>query len=191
MQAAWIDAYNKETDSRKRAEILAREAAAHGTERAYEIRKELFDLRYDKKNGQEVDYFIRGYVHLQSLDRRVFLPGEKRRVRKGLDEVLADWQVERCESYGEEGRAALADELFNMTLLYIRLCEQDKMYNAVLLGLGSISQQSRAAKIALEIDRMTREIPERLGATEELKPFIKAARAALAYKLPEEAAAIG
>ena len=190
MQPAWIGEYKREIDRGKRAAILVREKEEHGAETSYEIREKLFECRYDMKDGHELDYFIRGWMNMHALERQRFFIGEQRRVRKELDGIRKDWQFDLCAQYGEEGAEALYDELFNMTLLYIYFCESDSMYNSVLLGLGRMSEAKRKRKIALEVDKLTREIPEKVGATEELDVFIRAAKDALAYRFPEEAKAI-
>ncbi len=187
MEAAWIAEYKRETDRERRLAILQREEGAHGHEEEYEIRKKLHEARYDRIKGQDVDYFIRGYVDLQALKRRVFLPGEKKRIRREIQSVKALWQFPLCEEYGETGRQALYDELYNMILFYMELCERDKMFNAILLGLGHISHEKRVDKIAEEIREMTGTIPERIGVQEELRIFTEAAADAFRAKYPSDA----
>ena len=186
MDAAWIAEYKKETDRNRRKLILEREKEEHSGEPEFEIREKLWNARYDRKNGQDIDYGIRGWVNLQSAKRRVHLPGELKRLRREIDGVKSDWQFPLCSEYGEAGEKALYDELFNITLFYFDLCERDKTYNSVVLGLGHISDERRAAKIAKEIREITVVIPEQLKITEELEPFIKAAREAFIYKFPGE-----
>ncbi|MCR5487552.1 MAG: hypothetical protein K6F35_08460 [Lachnospiraceae bacterium] len=186
MEAAWIAEYRRETDRNRRKEILNRVGEDQGETEEYLIRKELYDARYHKQNGQDVDHFIRGWIDLQSLKRRVYLPGEKKRIRKELDGILQCWQFPLCRKHGEAGEKALYDELFNLTYFYMELCERDKMYNAVLLGLGHITDERRTDKIAAEIREMTVQIPEKLEIQEEFSPFIKAARDAFLARFPAE-----
>ena len=185
MDAAWIAEYKKETDRERRRKILEREKEAHEGEPEYEIRRKLWDGRYDKKNGQAIDYGIRGWVNLQGLKRRVYLPGESKRLAKEVEGIKKDWQFDLCREYGEAGEKALSDELFNLSLFYFDLCERDKTYNSVVLGLGHISDERRAVKIAKEIKEITEVIPESLNITEELGVFIRAAKEALIYRYPE------
>lgn len=189
MDAAWISEYKKETDRERRLKILEREKEAHEGEPEYEVRRKLWDGRYDKKNGQAVDYGIRGWVNLQALKRRVYLPGESKRLRKEIDSIKDDWQFRLCGEYGDVGEKALSDELFNLTLFYFDLCERDKTYNSVVLGLGHISDERREVKIAKEVHEITEIIPESLNITEELAVFIDAAKEALIYRYPDTAKA--
>ena len=190
MDAAWIAEYKKETDRARRKAILDREREAHGGTPEFEIREKIWKARYDKKKGMNIDYGIRGWVNLQSAKRRIYLPGEKTRLRREIDGIKNDWQFPLCAEYGEVGEKALYDELFNISLFYFDLCEKDKTYNSVLLGLGHISDERRSVKIAKEVKEITETIPENLGITEEFAPFINAAKEALRYKFPEDAADI-
>ncbi|MBQ9550225.1 MAG: hypothetical protein IJU87_05370 [Lachnospiraceae bacterium] len=187
MDAAWIAEYKKETDRERRHRILEREKEAHEGEPEYEVRRKLWEGRYDKKNGQAIDYGIRGWVNLQGLKRRVYLPGESKRLEKEIEAIKKDWQFDLCGEYGEVGEKALHDELFNLSLFYFDLCEKDKTYNSVVLGLGHITDERRVVKIAREVREITEIIPESLDVTEELAAFINAAREALVYKYPETA----
>ncbi|MCR5108815.1 MAG: hypothetical protein K6B28_11715 [Lachnospiraceae bacterium] len=179
MEAVWTYEYRRETDRKKRKEILKnREAESPGSSDV-EIRQKLWEKRYDKKNGYDIDYFIRGLVNLQSLKRRVYLPGEKKRLKKEIESIKKDWQFAECEAYGETGANALYDELYNMTLLYIEICQRDKVYNSVLWGIGHISKEKQEQKIIDEIHEIAETIPEKIEAGEELDPFKKAALDAL------------
>jgi len=186
MDAAWISEYKKETDRSRRWIILEREREEHSDDPEFEIREKLWKARYDKKNGMDIDYGIRGWMNLQSTKRRLYLPGERKRLRKEIDGVKADWQFPLCGEYGETGDRALYDELFNISLFYFDICERDKTYNSIVLGLGHISDERRADKIAREVKEMTVTIPGTLEITGELAPFIKAAQDAFRYKFPNE-----
>ena len=118
MDAAWISEYKREIDRERRRRILEREKEAHGGEPEYEIRKKIWEARYDKKNGQNVDYGIRGWVNFQSMKRRIYMPGESKRLRKEIEGVKKDWGFDLCREYGEAGEKALLDELFNIALFY-------------------------------------------------------------------------
>ena len=187
MEAAWTFEYRRETDRARRRDILERVRKEYPDDKGVEIRQRLWDARYDNKNGYDVDYFIRGFINLQSLKRRVYLPGEKRRLRREIESIKKDWQFAECLSYGETGANALYDELFNMTLLYIELCRRDKTYNSVLWGLGHIAEDKQTQKVINEIKEIAEAIPAKVEAKEELEPFPKAAMDALRSAYPNEA----
>ncbi len=186
MEAAWTFEYKRETDRNRRRSILDRVIGEYPDSKEAEIRQKLWDARYDKKNGYDIDYFIRGFVNLQSLKRRIYLPGEKKRMRKEIEGIKKDWQYDLCATYGEAGENALHDELYNMTLLYIELCKKDKVYNSLLWGLGHISQTKQAKKIVEEIYEVAEDIPAKIEASDDFRPFTKAALDALRSVYPEE-----
>lgn len=189
MDAAWVAEYKRETDRRRRMEILKRaEEEVPENDPALSLRKAIYEKRYDKRGDQDIDYYIRGWITLEGLQRRVYLPGEKKRVRREIDGILSDWQFPLCREYGEVGEKALYDELFNMTLFYMEICERDKTYNSVLLGLGKIKENRRVEKIAKELFQNIKTIPEKLGIEEEIQPFQKAAADAFRYKYPSDSA---
>ena len=188
MEAAWTFEYRRETDRTRRADILKRAAAEDLADKSVEIRQKLFDARYDNKNGYDIDYFIRGFVNLQSLKRRVYLPGEKKRLRREVEGIKKDWQFDLCASYGETGARALHDELYNLTLLYIELCKRDKTYNSILWGMGHIGENKQTNKIIVEINEVAGNIPSKVDAEDELRPFTEAAMEALRSVYPNETA---
>ncbi|MBQ9443499.1 MAG: hypothetical protein K6E90_00565 [Lachnospiraceae bacterium] len=186
MEAAWISEYKRETDYKRRRAILDREKEEHGEEKEFEVREKIWQNRYGKKNGMDIDYGIRGWVNLMSVKRRIYLPGEKKRIRREIDGIKKDWQFDLREEYGEAGEAAVYDELFNTALFYFDLCEKDKTYNSVVLGLGHITDEHRVGKIRKEVKEITQVIPDALGVTGELEPFIKATQEAFRFKYPSE-----
>ncbi len=191
MDAAWIAEYRRETDRNRRRAILDREEADRPSDAAIELRRKLWAGRYEEKKGQEIDIGIRGWVELMGMKRRIYLPGEKNRIRRDLDEIKRDWQFALCEEYGEIGERALYDELFNVALLYMELCDRDRTYNSVFLGLGHISEKRRVEKIRSELREMAMEIPETLKIREELSVFTRAVQDAFAYRYPAEAGLSG
>ncbi|MCR5746983.1 MAG: hypothetical protein K6G03_04690 [Lachnospiraceae bacterium] len=185
MEASWTFEYKRETDRAKRKEILERAKAEYPDGKDVEIRERLWGLRYDVKNGYEVDYFIRGFINLQALKRNTKLPGEKNRKLKEIEYIKKDWQFELCRDYGETGENALYDELFNTTLLYIDFCKKDRNYNSILLGIGRIAEDRQRMKIINEIYEVAETIPENIGVKDLLQPFSKAAKEALGFEYPD------
>ncbi len=186
MDNTWFLEYRNETDHLRRAEML-KKAEAEGADEAVELRRKIYEARYDEKKGQRVDYFIRGLVNFKSLRRRIYFPGEKKLMRRDVDNVERDWQFPLCAKHGEVGERALYDELYNLTLFYMEICERDKMYNSVFLGLFSISQERREQKIGEDLYETSITIPEKLGVKEELRLFSKAVYDAYLYRYPSEA----
>ena len=187
MQEPWQAEYKRITDRKKRLEILEAERETSGDTPAFQVREKFFQGRYDRKDGQDLDYGIRGLMNLLIYNKRTILPLEKRRVQRELEKILSDLQFETAEAFGEDGAEALSDELFNTVLFYIELCESDRTYNSLILGLGQIKEETRTDKIFREIVDLSRFIPQKLHAEDRLSPLSKAAVEAFCFKYPQEA----
>lgn len=161
------------TERGRRREILDRMIQLEGETEENLLRRSIMDGRYAEKNGQELDYFIRGWMILTSLRSQFW---GKRSMRKDAREALECWQMDRAAD--ETGRRAIGGELYNMTRLYIELCGSDRNYNSYLWGLGRISEERRNSKIEEELVRQTETIPEKLGMREEFALFRESAQRA-------------
>ena len=100
--------------------------------------------------------------------------GEKKRQRE-REKILKDWNFALAEQYGQEGQEALYQELHNMTELYLTICQDDKAYSSMILGLGKMNKNSLLSKMAREVYTVAYEIPREMGMAEELEIFTRAA----------------
>ena len=171
----WIQQYMREPESGRRREILEQAIAEEGLTPDNELRQKLLNARYQEKDGREIDTFIRGWVNLSFLDNSSTGFFSKKRIEKEKKSVLSDWQLELAESYGETGRQVLYEEMFNLARLYMQICEEDKTYGSVILGLGQMKKERRTAKIARDVYRAAYELPARYDLREKLAVFTQAA----------------
>ena len=184
-QQVYSDLFYRETDRSKRREMQARLVEEEGTTEKSECRKRLMDVRYDKKDGNDIDYFIRGWVELSCIRDKGLFPGRKKAGARTAAEALKLWHQEEMLAKGREGELALCGELYNLTKFYIQLCKKDKVYGSVLWGIGHISEEKLAGKIASEIKRVTETIPEWLEMGDEFTLFKEAALRAYQDYFPE------
>ncbi|MEE8836240.1 MAG: DUF6553 family protein [Eubacteriales bacterium] len=171
----WVVQYMYELDRKKRKELLDRAIELEGETPENELRRKLYDARYDEIDGQNVDYFIRGWMglfYLKGTTPNVFT---KRKISKTRREIFSDWKMQLMEEYGDVGRDVMYEEFFNTTKLYIDLCKRDKGYNSVLLGLGKIKEDTLTGKIANDIFDIAWQVPRDTGMAEELEVFTRAA----------------
>lgn len=173
----WVTKYYRELDREKRQEILEQVIAEEGMSPDKEVRKRLLEERYEqtKKEKTQVDRFIRAWMTLaytKNVSGGLF---GRKKLLKDRESILKDWNFELARQYGEEGERALYQELHNMTELYLTLCQDDKSYSSMLLGLGKMNKDSLIAKMAREIYMMAYELPQELGMEEELRLFTRAA----------------
>ncbi|MGN0362462.1 MAG: DUF6553 family protein [Bilifractor sp.] len=178
----WVERYMRELDCQKRKEILDQALAEEGNAPDNELRARLLESRYGKRNAQNVDYFIRGWMSMYYVNTTARGFFARKRIEKEKASVLSDWKVEMIQEYGEIGKEVLYEELFNMTMLYFHLCETDKNYGSIILGLGHMKDESLISKIAGEVYRLAYETPRVMGAEEEFALFTKAATDAYCEK---------
>ena len=172
----WSYEYKKETIREKRANLLLQMKESDGEDSSeYRFRKEIFDHRYITKDGQEIDTFIRGWVLLSYYQKGFVFPGDRNRAHGEADETLKAWFADReYEPESMEERVVL-DELYNMTLLYLTLCEDDKNFGSLILGIGRMKEDRLHDKIAHTIRSMAVDLPKRLGMERQFKLFTRAA----------------
>lgn len=184
-EKSWDTLYRNETDRGNRKELLdwAEKNDSIPVDEL-SLRRRLWESRYDMKKGQQIDYFIRGWVRLNALREAARSARMKEKERKEIEGILSDWQYALCSEYGKTGERVLYDELYNTARLYIELCEQDRRYNAVALGVGHIKEEKRIEKIAAEFRVMLSDIPQRLGRGQEFALFVKAASDAFCDRYP-------
>lgn len=174
-EKAWVYSYIRETDREKRKQLLDDAIASEGMSPENELRRKLLESRYQKKNQADVDTFIRGFMNVRFLENAAKGFFARSKIRKTMQLIREDWCMDTAQSYGQVGEQILFQELCNMMRLYFKLCEEDKNYNAVLLGFGHISDESRTAKISREVYDLAYDIPRATGLAEELELFTRAA----------------
>lgn len=142
-----------------------------------ELIRELWDRRYiDASKGRpEVDRFIRGWVHLNVLR----IPKGKKIGRKMFErdkqEIRDDLAFDFPEKYGETGKELLYKEYVNLVRFYIAVCEEDRGFSSVILGIGRMKKTSLTNKIAYTIYHILYEVGDAAGMGEELSMLRKAA----------------
>lgn len=182
----WVTQYIHELDREKRKEILDATIEAEGLSPENELRRKLYEARYASSSNGDVDYFIRGWLgmfYLHGSGKGLFA---KKKLEREINSVKSDWKVALAEEYGETGRTVLYQELVNMTCLYISLCQKDKAYGSVLLGIGRMKPESLAAKIATDVYRIAYQTPKDLKREEEFALFTQAATEGFSIMFPKE-----
>ncbi|MBR0398335.1 MAG: hypothetical protein IJI10_08700 [Eubacterium sp.] len=187
LEKQWERDYYRELKREKRKAILDAAILEEGMSPENELRVKLLESRYGKKleKGQSVDYFIRGWMTLQFLANARKSFGFKRKVRKELASVKADWQLDLAAEYGEAGQKVLYQEFCQLTRVYLDLCQRDRNYGAILFGVGRIKEETLQSKIGRDIYTIAYEIPQEIDAVEDLKLFTDAAARTLTDVFPE------
>ena len=171
----WSYEYRKETVREKRAALLFGLKETEGENPSgYAVRQSLFDARYIEEDGREIDAFIRGWVMLSFYQKGFFLPGEKTKAVQEARGVLSDWHMELADG-DEIEQQALYDELYNMTLLYMTLCETDKNFGSLFFGIGKLKDDRLRDKVAGAVRGLAIDLPAKLGMESDFAFFRRAA----------------
>lgn len=187
LEKQWEREYYRELKRDKRKAILEAAVAEEGMSPENELRTKLLESRYGRQleKGQSVDYFIRGWMTLRFLLNSPKSFMFKKKARKELDNVKKDWKFDLAAEYGEAGQKVLYQELCNLTRVYLDLCQKDRNYGSILFGLGRVKEETLMSKIGRDIYSVAYEIPQLIGAEEELKLFTDAATRTLTEVFPE------
>lgn len=154
----WPESYYLERDAQLRKKLLDAADERGLTPEENKIRRKLYDLRYRNKDSQVTDRFLAAWIDMRFLvDGNHGLFGfnfNPKKVRKVLDPIgFEELSDKGADMTGEEilYRSVFYEELHHLGLLYIALCQEDKGYNAVLFGFGTISEETQAKKVAREV----------------------------------------
>ena len=187
VEKQWEREYYRELKREKRKSILDAAILEEGMSPENELRSRLLEVRYGKKleKGQSVDYFIRGWMTLRFLANSSKSLFFKRKNKRELESLRADWQFDLAAEYGETGQKVLYQEFCQLTRVYLDLCQKDKNYGSILFGIGHIKEDSLMGKIGRDIYTVAYEVPQEYGVAEELRLFKDAASRTLTDVFPE------
>ncbi|MBQ9321339.1 MAG: hypothetical protein IJ239_03125, partial [Eubacterium sp.] len=171
VEKQWEREYYRELKREKRKRILDAAILEEGMSPENELRSRLLEVRYGKKleKGQSVDYFIRGWMTLRFLANSSKSLFFKRKNKRELESLRADWQFDLAAEYGETGQKVLYQEFCQLTRVYLDLCQKDKNYGSILFGIGHIKEDSLMGKIGRDIYTVAYEVPQEYGVAEELR----------------------
>ena len=170
----WVEQYRREPEKEERKEILEKAIAEEGLTEENALRKQFFEERYEEAKSGNIDHFIRGWMSLAYLENEKNSFFAKNRIKKEVDKIREDFNLDLAAKHGEMGQRVLYDEFYNAARLFMHLCEEDRTYGAILLGLGRMKPARLIAKIAWDFYRVAYEIPQAIGMEKELETFRKA-----------------
>ena len=186
----WVEKYMNELSRKKRRQLLEEAIVEEGMSPDNELRKKLLEARFGLNEKSETDMFIRGWMmlyNLQNAPRGVF---GKKRIQRDLASVMSDWKRDLAASYGSIGEEVLYQELYNMILVYIKLCMTDRNYSSLLLGMGRMQEETLIVKISGDLFRTAWTIPTQLNCFEDFALVRRAAEDAFCARFPDDEDAI-
>ena len=184
----WPDSFYRERDPLVRKSLLDAADQNNMTPEDNEFRRKLLKIRYPKIDNpslDQTDLYLRAWMDLrflatdgEGLFGRGLNPKKVMKVLSGMGyDLPADKREERL----------LYEELYHLGMLYIALCREDKTYNSLLLGLGTISETRQVNKIAAEFRNVGSNVMKKYHCTEEAALFSKAVHNAFADMFPDYA----
>ena len=152
MEKTWSHDFYRETDPTKRQQILKAHA---GEEEAWaeEYRNRLWTARYGKYRLQkdELKYLAEG----STLD----LGGDRRRMGARILSALCLAEAMQSEECYQQ---ILLEELYNVFLKFIQVSRGGRGFTSLVFGMGQLSEEGIAKKIAEQISTIAFQAPRLL-----------------------------
>lgn len=190
MDTPMIEKYYKEHDPMKRKALLGKAQEEGDDPKANEIRKELWEIRYQDPSELGDTTRADGYLALwmamefnRNASSRFF--GWKS-AQKDIMKKLKKLKLEETAGKSPLHRELVYKEWLHMVRLYLDLCRTDKSYNTTVFGIVPISDDARIKKIRRDIYETAIALPEELKMQKELQMITDAAREIYAEEFPEE-----
>ena len=181
MRESWLEAFYQETDANKRWELL-KEYGKEGRLSEQEYRKKLWLARYGKRKPSK-DAFVGALMELKYLAEGSSLdPGGKKK-RQGA-KILVELNLANAEDLSLEKRNILQSELMNVFLCFIEVSRRGRGFSSMVFGMGQLSEEGIAKKIADQISVIAFEAPHRLHMDREFDLLKEAALNAYRKEYP-------
>ena len=176
-----LDRYYKETEKKKRDEILSQlEKAVQESDDGDLLQKlshirELYELRYTKKkkrvmDTEECDNFLFQCINLPYIYRNTMTLSFT--TRRLIKEMLSSLGLDRYDTYDEDKKELLYREYRNTAACYIKTCETTSYRS--LFGIIPSDDNKKKKHMVNDIYDMTMGISGQYNLENELKPWIKA-----------------
>ena len=188
MDTPIIAQYYRETDPKKRKELLEQAIASGEDQEANEIRREIYEARYKgtTNDGDKADGYLKFWMALEfnrNAGHKIFGAG---RAQKEILKELDDVRFREIRTKSALHEELLYRECKHLVKFYMDLCGKDKNYNSVLCGLITIKKESSEAKLKRDIYETAISLPKELNLEEELSLITKAAHEVYAQEYPDE-----
>lgn len=190
MDTPTITQYYREADPAKRLALLNMSIEAGEEPELNEIRKELWNIRYQDKSEVGGDTRADGLIALwmimefnkDSGRRLMGVRGGRKEILKQLDKM----KFQEIRSKGKDYEDMLYRECCHMVKTYMELSESDKAYNSTLFGILKISSEQAKDKLKADIYHTAVKLPQTLKLEEELGMVTRAAREMYELHFPGE-----
>ncbi len=164
MKENWLEEFYRETVPEKRKQLLENNNT-EDKEAACELREKLWVLRYGKRKPKE-DKFVGFIMELKYLAEsgNHDIGGKK---KKQAADIILGLGINDCDERSKEEREVLLYELKNTFLRYIEVSQKGRGFTSVLFGMGQLSDESVAKKLADQISVIAFDAPHMLKMDKE------------------------
>lgn len=182
--SSWLEGYNMSTTGQEKKQFLdmalAEEESAENL-----LRKKLWEARYTQKGKiTGYDAFMALWMELGYEQKQMGHFFGKGRAKKKMAKLAKDFMF--AEGTSEALKDVLFREYVNLVAVYISLCQKDKNYKSIILGVGSMKEESLVYKIAEDVYTTGCGAAVLGGMTEEYELLMRASKAGFLSAFPQE-----
>lgn len=180
----WLEGYNMSVTGEEKKQYLNIGLETDPGE-ANELRQKLWEKRFTKKDKLTgYDAFMALWMELGYEQKQIGHIFGKKRVRKKMTKIADEFMFSAATS--EELEEVLFREYVNLVQVYISLCQKDKNYKCIILGVGTMKDENLLHKIAQDVYTTGCGAAILCGMTEEYELLMRATKAAFLASFPQE-----
>lgn len=180
----WLEGYNMSTTGEEKKQFLDMGLAEDASPENM-LRKKLWEVRYTQK-GKVTGYdsFMALWMELGYEQKQMGHFFGKGRAKKKMAKLADGFMF--AEGTSESLKDVLFKEYVNLVAVYISLCQKDKNYKSIILGVGSMKEESLVYKIAEDVYNTGCGAAILCGMTAEYELLMRATKAAFLASFPQD-----
>ena len=178
---SWEELFYAELNPEKRQSILYDNISEPRT-KADKLREELWVARYGRRKPRN-DAFLGYIVNLNYIAESdgMDIGGKKKKLAM---EVIHGLHIFEYEKRDDEEQQIIYLELKNMWRRYMEVSQNGRGFTSVLFGMGQLSEESVAKKIATQVSAVAYNAPHQLRMEKEFAVLQRAATEAFRELYP-------
>ena len=168
----WLERFYTQTDPVKRQQLLSENEGETEREEA-RLRKQLWEARYGKGKPRK-DAYVGYLMNLKYIAESGGMDWGGRKKKLAIEAILGLnlYEFERKPKTQQE---IIFLELKNTCRKYIEISTGGRGFTSVIFGMGQLSDESIAGKIAEQVSRIVFDAPHSLRMEKEFEPLQRAA----------------
>lgn len=180
----WLEGYNMSITGAEKKKFL--DIALEQEESPENLlRKKLWEVRYTQKGKLTgYDSFMALWMELGYEQKQMGHFFGKGRAKKKMKKLAEGFMF--SEGTTEALQEVLFKEYVNLVSVYIDLCQKDKTYKSIILGVGTMKEDSLLYKIAEDVFATGCGAPLLVDMTAEYEPLMRATKAAFLSAFPQD-----